>query len=112
MVRDNIFAKLQVPEPTPVDELCRCSAAPYKLMSALSFNPVHCMVCNLEVPTDRLTFSRSLVEAIAHWHNVYDAIDRLWLDSGPYEQWARRELADIASAINRRGRLVQDSINA
>jgi hypothetical protein len=108
---DDVYAKLHAPAPTPVGELCRCTDAPYKLMSALGFNPVHCRYCNLEVPPDSLGFSPSLVEAIAGWRNVYDAIDRLWLDSGPYEQWARRELADIASAVNQHGRQIQKQIS-
>jgi len=112
MERDAIYAKLRPPEPTAADELCRCSDAPLKLMSALSYNPVHCMDCNLEVPPDTLAFSRALVEAIASWSNIYDAIDRLWLASGAYEPWARLELSDIASAANTRGRLVQEAINS
>lgn len=112
MGQNDIYMKLRALAPTPADELCRCCGAPYKLMSTLGFNPVHCMNCNLEVPPDALGFSRPLVEAIASWRNVYDAIDRLWLDSGPYEQWARWELTDIASAVNRHGRRVQDQVNA
>ncbi len=112
MEQDDVYTKLQPPAATPADELCQCAEVPLKLMSALSYNPVHCMDCNLEVAPGTLAFSRSLVEAIAGWRDIYDAIDRLWLDSGPYEQWTRTELTDITSAANARGRSVQQDINS
>ena len=39
--------------------------------------------------TDTLGLPAAIVDALADWRDVYDALDRLWLDSGPYETWAR-----------------------
>ena len=65
------------------------------------------MDCNLEVASETLALTEALVEAIAGWRDVYDALGYLWLDSGPYERWAQAQLADIDSAVNARGRDVQ-----
>jgi predicted nucleic acid-binding Zn ribbon protein len=103
--------KLKPPEPTPESELCRCPGdRPVKLMHALSFNPVHCLDCNLEVPPDRLKLTQHLVDALAHWNWIDGAIDRLWLDSGPYESWAKVQLSDIHNGINTEGRKVVEQI--
>jgi predicted nucleic acid-binding Zn ribbon protein len=72
-------------------------------MSAPSYNPICCMDCNLEVPPQSLGLSESLVEAIAHWRTVADALDHLWLESGAYENWARDQLSDITSPVNQLG---------
>ncbi len=65
------------------------------------------MNCNLEVSPDTLALPAAVVDALADWATVYDAIDRLWLDSGSYEGWARTQLVDVASPVNARGRNVQ-----
>jgi predicted nucleic acid-binding Zn ribbon protein len=77
--------------------------SPVKLMPALGYNPVHCMDCNLEVPPEALDLPPRVVDELAEWTSVYDAIEQLWLDSGAYERWAGDELADIASPVNARG---------
>jgi predicted nucleic acid-binding Zn ribbon protein len=76
---------------------------PLKLMQALGWNPIHCLRCNLEVAPETLPLSPALVDSIVAWRGVYDALDRLWLDSGAYEQWAAGQLADLESEVNRRG---------
>lgn len=107
MSRNDPYSKLRAPGPTPPDEVCRCPGEPaIKLMSALGHNPLHCLDCNGEVPPETLALPAPLVEAIAGWRSVYDAIYRLWLDSGAYETWAKAQLADIASDVNVRGREV------
>ena len=68
------YAKLRPPEPTPIDELCQCVGAPVKLMCAFSYNPVHCMDCNLAVPPETLALPESIVEAIVRWREVYEAL--------------------------------------
>ncbi len=105
------FAKLLPPEPTPEDEICRHQGRPIKLMYALSYNPIHCMDCNLEIPLDTLPLSLETIELIAQWRDVYSAIDHLWLDSEEYEVWAKEQLSTIASAVNVRGRRVQHVLN-
>ncbi len=74
-----------------------------KLMFALGFNPVHCLDCNLEIEPEELDLSTDVVEDLASWNGIYGAIERLWLDSRGYEDWAARELRDMQSEINIRG---------
>ena len=112
MAQYDIYFKLRPPELTPADELCRCLHTPMKLMYALSYNPLHCMNCNLEIPLDTLTLSSEVVEAIANWRDIYQAIYLLWLDSGSYEEWAQEQLSDITSEVNLHGRAVQEVVNS
>ncbi len=112
MTTSEAYAKLRPPQPTPADEICRCGSEPaIKLMSALSYNPIHCVACNLEVPPERLGLPPQLAEAVAHWNWVADGINRLWLDSGAYEEWARSQLADLASPVNVEGRRLAGELN-
>ena len=66
-------------------------------------NPLHCARCGGEVDPERFDLSDEHVRQLAHWTSLYAAIDRLWLDSSAYERWARRELEDVRSRINRLG---------
>jgi hypothetical protein len=101
---DDPYLKLQPPPATPPDELCRCPGYPaIKLMCALSYNPLHCLDCNLEIEPASLPLPVQLVEPIATWRSSYDAIYRLWLASGDYEDWAKAQLSDITSPINVEG---------
>ena len=98
---DDPYLKLRPPPATPPDELCHCLGHPaIKLMCALSYNPVHCLDCNLEIEPASLPLPTQLIEPIAAWRSDYDAIDRLWLASGEYEVWAKAQLSDITSPIN------------
>ncbi len=81
-------------------------------MDALGYNPIHCVICNLEVPPERLNLSQDIVQSIAYWRNLYDAIDRLWLDSSAYERWAKQQLGDINSRVNILGREIQQQLAA
>jgi len=110
-VPNDRYPKLRPPELTPTDEICRCLDAPIKLMCAFGYNPLHCLNCNLEVAPETLALTESLVEALAGWRDVYDALGYLWLDSGPYEQWAQAQLADIGSAVNLQGRSVRQLVD-
>ena len=106
------YNTLRPPAPTPEDEICRCPGTPpVKLMQALSYNPVHCMDCNLEVLPETLGLDDKLARAIAHWARIYDAIDHLWLDSSEYETWAAKQLSEISNTLNCEGREVQRRIN-
>ncbi len=105
------YSKLRPPAPTSEDELCHCPRCPpIKLMCALSYNPIYCMNCNLEVPPQALGLSESLVEEIVHWRILADALDRLWLESGAYENWARDQLSDITSSVNQLGLQLQSAL--
>ena len=113
MANEDRYFKLYPPPRTPANELCTCPGTPpLKLMFALSYNPIHCMDCNLEVPPERLDLKSDLVEAVANWRQIHDALDHLWLDSGEYENWAWQQLLDISSSTNRRGRAVQQVLSA
>ena len=102
-VRDP-YRRLRPPGPTQADEFCRCTdRPPVKLMQALGTNPLHCLRCHGEVPPELLPLPAELADPVADWSSVYDALDRLWLDSGAYETWAARELASLASPANRAG---------
>ncbi len=86
---------------------------PTKLMgtAGLSYNPIHCLRCNLEVPPERLNFGRGLADAIADWLRTYDAIGALELASGTYEGWARSQLLDADSRPNVEGREIAGKLS-
>jgi len=108
----DIYFRLKPPELTPKDEICKCkNTPPVKLMYALSYNPVHCINCNLEVPPETLGMSEELAQEISFWRWIYSSVDHLWLASGEYEAWAEKELADISSSINQKGREAQIGLN-
>jgi len=73
------------------------------LMTALTENPIHCLDCGREVDPGAIALPEELVEAVAHWNWIAGAIERLELDSGPYEKWAEAQLLDPASPVNREG---------
>jgi hypothetical protein len=112
----DIYAKLQVPEATPEDEICSCSGAPpIKLMSRRQvggFNPIHCLDCNLEVPPQRLELSADIVEEIASWDWEHGALATLELASGSYETWAQSRLLDTESPTNIAGRALAGKLSA
>ena len=73
------------------------------LVSLLTPNPVHCLDCKAEIDPASIAINSHLSEAIANWRDIHDALYRLWLDSGQYEQWAKQQLLDPAGQINTRG---------
>jgi hypothetical protein len=90
--------------PTPDDEICSCADAPPILLQPhLSRNPVACLICNLEVPPERIRFSAALAQGLAHWQSFYNCFDFLWLDSAEFEAWAKSQLEDPSSPVNTRG---------
>ena len=109
---DSTYEQLYPPSPTPDSETCQCANVPVKLMQALTYNPIHCMDCNLEVPPARLGLDPDQVTAIVNWRSVYDAIDRLWLSSGDYEEWAFTQLVDLNSSVNQLGRKICNELQA
>lgn len=80
-------------------------------MSVLGYNPLHCIDCNLEIRPENLDLPDDLINLIANWQSVYNALDRLWLDSAEYEIWAKEQLAAIKSPINQRGMELCKRIN-
>src|SRR5258707_5786263 len=110
-VHDPYF-RLRAQSSTPSDELCSCpDSPPIKLMTALGPNPVHCMRCNLEVLPEAVPLPIDLVDPVADWASVHDALDRLWLDSGSYETWALGELTNPTSPTNQTGRALRSRLD-
>ena len=107
------YGRLRPRAPTPADALCQCpDRPPVKLMQALGANPLHCMRCHAEVAPEALPLPTELADPVADWSQVYDALDRLWLDSGAYEAWAAGELANLESPVNRAGQMLRVRIDA
>jgi hypothetical protein len=98
------YYKLHAPIEAPDEEICHCERMrPMKLMVALGNNPIFCVDCNLEIQPESLNLDVPLIDDLARWTSIYDAVYRLWLDSGKYEKWAKKQLIDIHSHVNRRG---------
>jgi hypothetical protein len=98
------YLRLRPMPPTPTDELCSCPGCPpMLLMWAIGPNPMHCLHCNGEIEPAALPLPVDLVDPVAHWAMLDGAIEHLELDSGPYEQWAQRELLDLKSPVNIEG---------
>jgi hypothetical protein len=96
---------------TPPGERCACTGGrPLKLMSALGANPFFCMACTREVDPASLGLADAVLEQVAVWRSVFDAIDRLWLDSSAYEGWAEGELSRLTSDVNVRGRAARAAV--
>ena len=99
------YSKLRPPEVTPKKEICSCkNRTALKLMgSILFYNPIHCVDCNLEIKPESLKLNQKVIDEIANWSRLYGAIDHLWLDSGDYKKWAKKELTNIESSVNQLG---------
>ncbi len=81
------------------------------MASFLFWNPIHCINCNLEISPESINLNQKLIDEIANWAGLYGAIDQLWIDSSEYEAWAKRELTNIKSRINKLGLSVNRSMN-
>jgi hypothetical protein len=103
------YNKLRPAPPTPTDELCDCQeVTEIYLAHKLGDNPVHCLICNGEIPPEKLGFGEDIAEQIAYWNKIYGSLYYLWLDSGEYEQWARDRLSDLGGKVNKIGREIVD----
>ena len=86
------------------EDYCACATrSAVKVMSDLEHYPICCIDCNLGVDPYALGIPGELIERLLRWQCVHDAIYRLWLDSGEYTLWARDELHEISSPLNRLG---------
>jgi hypothetical protein len=103
-VGGDLYTKLRPPVATPPDEICSCAPDPPLVLQVhLTFNPLSCARCNLEVPPERIGLDSSLIDAVAAWRTIREAFDALWLDSGEYESWAASQLGNPNSSVNLRG---------
>lgn len=98
----DVYQKLR---PWTYIERCECaSVESLLLVDILSDNPIHCGFCRKEIDPERLQLSVTEVEDIADWFQPANALYRLWLSSGEYEQYARERLLDQQGQINVAGR--------
>jgi len=106
-------SKLRPGSATPPDEECDCrTPGPIVLQPHLTSNPLVCLACHGEIAPERLAFDAALAVQVAQWQQFHDAFYALWLDSGEFEDWARKELEDLDSVVNRRGRSLVAKLNA
>jgi predicted nucleic acid-binding Zn ribbon protein len=80
-------------------------------MEALGSNPMHCLVCNGEVPPERVDLPQELAERLADWNRLSYAFSILWLDSAEYEAFAAGELFRVESVLNQRGLALAEALN-
>lgn len=87
---------------------CSCSnPSAMVMMSRYTNNPLVCFHCNNNVLPKQLKIGVDSTVKLQQWQNVYNSIDKLWLDSGAYESWAISELSSVKSAVNQQGFRVQ-----
>ena len=107
------FVRLKSPKPILDSEICKCvDRPPIVLQSHLTYNPISCADCNLEVRLSQLDFTPDLIDKIADWRNFHDSFYHLWLDSSEYEDWAKEQLSSAESPVNKRGLIIKDKIAA
>lgn len=97
------YSRLRPLEPTPDSEICKCiSNPPFVLQGSLGNNPICCADCNLEVDTNKLGFSVKLIDRVADWCSFHFSFYYLWLDSKELESWAKEQLVNPDSPVNKR----------
>lgn len=97
----NSYDKLR---PWTTIERCVCpDVTGLLLVDILTDNPIHCLACKYEIDAEHLGIDPALVEDIAHWFRVNQALNALWLNSGEYETYAVEKLTDKNSQVNIEG---------
>ena len=92
------------PVHTPQDEICSCSSVTRLILrECITPNPITCASCFCEVDPQKIGLPVDLVQPIAQWRELHHSLWTLWLDSGPYEEWATERLCDPHGAVNTRG---------
>lgn len=85
-------------------ESCECAAVEELLLvDIMTDNPLHCGRCRKQVDPERLQLTVEETELVAQWFSAASALYKLWLDSGEYEDFARRCLLDPQGQVNRVG---------
>jgi len=107
------YARLRPPAATADNDICRCADnPPIVLRDHLSYNPISCLRCNLEVRPERVGFPEALAQGIAYWRELYRSFCSLWLDSREFEPWAKSQLENPSSPANSRGLALVAELNA
>lgn len=97
------YARLAHPAATSAQDVCRCSdLPPLTLKGSLTANPLACFACGLEVSPRDIALPLDLVDELAAWRDVHDALYLLWLDAQEYEEWAFATLKNPRSAVHER----------
>lgn len=96
------YARLRQPPAT--EEFCRCpDRPPLVLKGRLEPNPLTCFACDLEVDPAALGLAPELVDEVATWRDLHDALYLLWLDAQEFGDWAFSQLKDPRNAVHERG---------
>ena len=107
----DIYIKLRPPLPTDNSDICKCVGRPsFVLQSHLTYNPISCADCNLEVDFSKLHFTSKLVDKIVDWRDLHDCFYKLWVDSDEFENLAIKQLSRPNSSVNKKGLLAKDDI--
>ena len=87
-------------------ESCDCFA-PERLLLVytLTDNPIHCFECKGEVDAERINLSEQDVAGVCDWIQQFSSLYELWLNSGEYESWAKKQLLKANGSVNRTGLL-------
>jgi hypothetical protein len=89
--------------PTDVDR-CECEdLGSLVLVDVSTSNPIHCGSCRGEIDPNRLHLTEEETQAIGGWFSVASALNRLWLDSRQYEEYAKIQLSDPQGQVNVEG---------
>jgi predicted nucleic acid-binding Zn ribbon protein len=94
---------------------CRCRRRP-SLMLFTNFlsdeSPVRCNACFRPVPLFTLPRMGDAgnYSDILSWQSAYQAMDTLYVGSGPGEHFAHRQMSDVRSPLSRDGREVAEHI--
>lgn len=106
------YARLKRP-PASGEPPCACPGSPpIVLQGRLEPNPLVCLRCNAEVPPESVPVPVDLVDEIACWRDVHDALFMLWMDCGEYEAWAKGQLKAPQNAVHNRGLALIAKLNA
>jgi hypothetical protein len=106
------YVRLRLDSVSPASERCCCrQLTSTYLAHLLTVNPIQCAFCRGEVAPERIGFDVRTAELIAQWNTMYGAVYALWLDCGPYEEWAESELLRPDSAINERGLRAREQLS-
>ncbi len=94
-------------------ESCECETiSSLVLVDMLTDNPIHCGFCRCEVDPERIELTTDETESIADWFSASNALYRLWLHSGEYENYAKERLLDPNGQVNIEGRQIAREISA
>ncbi len=108
-----VIGPLDMPAAPRMTTICGCQTRSGLVLEGRagdSRNPLRCLDCGLDAPTDTLAPKRA--SEVARWHAAHASLQLLALDAGAYATFADAELADPASATNARGRDVAGAIGA